>query len=79
MGVFGVRIEVWEVRGEEREEDERTLVGQESEEVGWMEERRGAREGEGRRGVKRAVEKAGAWWRKTWESNKAVAEAGGFL
>lgn len=86
LGLSGVRIEVVEVEGEEK--DERRLVFRESKKVvSWLEyqESLEAKEEEeekskgGKRGVARAVEKAGAWWRRTWESNKAATGAGGFM
>jgi len=80
VGLFGVRIEVTEVDVAQRPEEEQEPMFRESEKVlSWLEDQESVESGNGKRGVGRAVERAGAWWRKTWESNKTAAGAGGFV
>ena len=80
LGLFGVKIVVRELDMADEWEEEQELLFQESEKVvSWLEGRESVKSKESRRGVGRAVAKAGAWWRKTWESNKAAAGSGGFM
>ena len=83
MGVVG-RVEVVEV-DEERCGERRVIFRESRKVVRWWEyqesvggEEKAEAKG-GKRGAKRVVEKAGAWWRKTWESNKKAAAAGGLM
>ena len=78
--LFGVRIEVTEMDVEQRWEEEHELMFREDEKVlSWLEDQDSVKSRDGKRGVGRAVEKAGAWWKKVWESNKAAAGTGGFM
>lgn len=78
--MFGVRIEVTELDMAQRLEEEHELMFRESEKVlSWLEDQESIKSSNSKRGVVRVLEKAGAWWRKTWESNKAATEAGGFM
>ena len=74
-----VRVEVVEV--EEERGGERRVVFRESRKVvRWLEYQDvGEEKTRERRGVARVVGKAGAWWRRTWESNKGAAAAGGMM
>ena len=80
LGLFGVKIEVTELDMAMVWEDDREPTFQESEKVlSWLEDQESIKSKDSKRGVGRAMEKAGAWWRKTWESNKAAAGTGGMM
>lgn len=69
-----------ELDAAQRWEEEQELLFQESEKVlSWLEDQDSVKSRESKRGMGRVAKKAGAWWRRTWESNKAAAEAGGFM